>query len=230
MSSFINNLPDRLRSAVIFLGGELQNEALARKLSLSSDIVVCADSGAEHAIKLGLTPQAIVGDLDSVTSDTIKYFESQNCEIIRIADQESNDFEKAFEYLLKKSEIGERLGTVFVFGMTGGRTDHTLANFSVMLRYTDLFENIVSMEMGAEHKFLTTNKNNCTIDCEIGTTISLTPFGEANGIITENLRYSLSGDGLRLGMREGLSNVATDEPVSIKINSGALLITVIQKA
>jgi len=225
-SSFINNSsPLSQLSAVVFLGGELQNEELARELAAKATLIVCADSGAEHARKLAIMPHVIIGDLDSVSTETINYFKERNCEIVRNPDQYSNDFEKTLIYLLEKSQK-----SVFVFGMTGGRTDHTLANFSVMLRYTDRFASIIAFELNAEHKFLTTTKNYCSIDCEIGTTISLTPFGEANGITTENLQYPLSDEAMRLGVREGLSNLATGSPVSIKISTGSLLVTVIHKS
>ena len=89
-------------SAVLILGGELQDESLTRELASQSNLFVCADSGAEHARKLGLTPHAIVGDLDSITSETLNYFENEHCEILRVSDQESNDFEKALAYILNE--------------------------------------------------------------------------------------------------------------------------------
>ena len=222
ISSFVNNHSAASQSAVIFLGGEMHNEALACEIVSRANLFLCADSGAEHARKLGLIPHAIIGDLDSVMPETLKYFEELHCEIIRIPDQESNDFEKTLAYLSRQFQ-----NSVYVFGMTGGRTDHTLANFSVMLRYTDRFDNIIAFELGEEHTFLTTAKNKCKIECENGTTISLTPFVEANGIVTENLQYPLLNETLRFGIREGVSNISTGSPVSIAIDSGALLVTVL---
>jgi thiamine pyrophosphokinase len=231
ISNFIDVFSDLSQSAVVFLGGELENEWLARELAPISKFFVCADSGAEHARKLDLVPDAVVGDFDSVTYGTLNHFEDKNCEIVEIPDQESNDFEKALHYIWERFQNlspTEKVDmTVFILGMTGGRTDHALANFSVMLRYTDLFKSMISFELGAEHRFLTTANNNCKIDCEIGTTISLTPFGEARRIVTENLQYPLSGETLLLGMREGLSNFSTGSPVTIAIESGALLVSVV---
>lgn len=164
---------------------------------------------------------AIVGDLDSVTQDTLRYFEERGTEIVRVPEQDHNDFEKALEYLAGKWD-----GDVRILGITGGRADHTLSNFSVMLRYAERFASILAIDADAEYRFLTTDRNNCSIECPSGTTISLIPFGEARGIVTKNLRYPLSRETMSLGTREGVSNVATGSPVTISIESGLLLISV----
>jgi thiamine pyrophosphokinase len=207
--------------ALVLLGGEIANEAAAIHYASAAAIVLCADSGAEHARRLGLTITAIIGDLDSISSETLEFYRGQGVEIELTQEQEGNDFEKTLLHLSRNFS-----GDVRVFGMTGKRTDHTMTNLSVMLRFTDRFESIIALDNFAEYRFLTSQHNRCVLGCPIGTTISLIPFGEAEGIRTENLQYPLWGEKLRLGEREGLSNVATGTPVSIEIASGALLIIV----
>jgi len=209
------------KPALLFLGGEIPASSDDWK-----DLpIVCADSGAEHARRLGLDLKAIIGDMDSISEETLGYYEDRGTKIIRISEQETNDFEKALQYLLEQN-----IQDIRVLGMTGGRTDHTFTNFSAMLRYTDRFEKLVAIDMYGEHQFLTTRRNNASIYCPIGATISLTPFGEANGVTTTNLKYPLKGEALQLGVREGLSNVATGTPVGVTIESGALLISVLRSA
>ncbi len=210
--------------ALILLGGLLGDERRALECASRAHCILCADSGAEHARKLGLLAHAIIGDLDSITPETLRYFEQQQnhtCEIIKIPDQEHNDFEKVLTYLAEGWK-----GAVRILGMTGGRTDHTLSNFSVMVRFADKFSSIEAFDGEFIHSFLTSKQNHRSIECPIGTTISLTPFGEASGITTKNLHYVLSHETLRLGEREGLSNISTASPVIISIESGALLISV----
>ncbi len=212
--------------AIILLGGLLGNEDFARECVNGAKLILCADSGAEHARTLALNVDAILGDLDSITPETLLFFQDQNnhpCEIIKIPDQERNDFEKVLTYLSERWN-----GTVRILGMTGGRTDHTISNFSVMLRYADTFSSIEAFDGEFIHSFLTTKKNNRSIECPNGTAISLTPFGEASGITTKNLRYTLSNETLRLGEREGLSNISTASPVSLSIEGGALLVSIKQ--
>ena len=210
--------------ALLLLGGSLGDKAFALEFASNASLIICADSGAEHARKLGLPVNAIISDLDSMTPETLRFFEEQKnpkCEIIKIPEQEHNDFEKALMYLSERWN-----GPVRILGMTGGRTDHTLSNFSVMLRYVYKFSNIEAFDGEFIHTFLTSNQNNRSIECPIGTTISLMPFGEAFDVTTKNLQYPLSNETLRLGQREGLSNISTASPITISIESGALLVSI----
>jgi thiamine pyrophosphokinase len=210
--------------ALILLAGSLCDEASAPAVASGAKLILCADSGVEHARKLGLLVDAIVGDLDSISPETLRFFEQQKnpaCEIIQVPDQGHNDFEKVLTYLSERWS-----GAVRILGITGGRTDHTLSNFSVMLRYSDTFSNLEAFDGKFIHCFLTSKRNRRSIECPIGTTISLMPFGEAIGVTTKNLQYPLLHETLRLGEREGLSNISTASPVSISIESGALLISV----
>src|ERR1700733_10533352 len=105
MPYFINKISSNSKSdAVVFLGGELLDKDNPCEFARNSNLFVCADKGAEHAMQLGLIPHAIIGDLDSVSSETLKYFAERNCKIIRNPDQESNDFEKILTYLLEMFE------------------------------------------------------------------------------------------------------------------------------
>lgn len=184
---------------------------------------IAADSGAEHARKFELPLDAIVGDLDSISSETLEWYRNQGTKILHVSEQEHNDFEKVLRYL---EEFWK--GKVRILGLSGGRMDHTLSNLSVMLRYSDEFEAVIAVDEFGSHSFLTTRNNSVEISCNIGTRISLTPFGEAIGITTSNLQYPLRKESLRLGAREGLSNVATGSPVSVSIERGALLVSVLK--
>ena len=210
--------------ALLLLGGPLGNETAAFEYAKGAHLILCADSGAEHARKLSLPVNTIIGDLDSITPETLRFFEEHknpSCDIIQVPEQEHNDFEKALINLCERWS-----GSVRILGMTGNRADHTLSNFSVMLRYADTFSNLEAFDGEFVHSFLTTKQNNRSIECPIGTTISLMPFGEAIGVTTKNLQYPLSNQTLRLGEREGLSNISTASPVSISIESGALLVSI----
>lgn len=206
---------------LIILGGELPGEQVVRPLVARATWIVCADSGSEHARRLGLDVQAIVGDLDSITPETFAFYKTRGTEIIQRPDQNHDDFEKALEYVATAYS-----GSVAVLGMTGLRTDHLLANLSVMLRMTDRFEQLIAYDDFASYRFLTATRITCTIECPLGTLISLMPFGEACHVATTNLQYPLNSEDLSLAQRTGLSNVATGSSVSIRIGGGALLVSV----
>ncbi len=208
---------------ILILAGEIHNRENLLDHASRAAHIVAADGGAEHACLLGLKLDAIVGDLDSVSKETCKFYEEQDppCEIVLVPEQDHNDLEKSLIYLLK---IGS--GEVRIFGITGGRTDHTLSNLSVMLRYAGRFQKLIAYDESGYHFFVEGQKA-CRFDCPVGTTISLTPFGKASGIVTTNLRFPLSNETLEQGIREGLSNEALGSPVTIVIEAGALLVSVL---
>lgn len=207
----------RFQAALILIGGavDISLAAFARSHSL----IICADSGAEHARSMALVPQAIVGDLDSISDDTQRYFEGLGTGTVRVHNQDQDDFEKSLAYLSTFYR-----GEVDVLGLTGLRTDHALTNLSVMLRWSNGFERLTAIDAFASYQFLTTTRNEVTIAATVGQLISLIPFGVAKGVTTTNLQYALTAEDLTLGEREGLSNVATKERVHISIEEGALLV------
>ena len=186
---------------------------------------VAADSGAEWARKSGIQLSAIVGDFDSVSQETLDFYKQQDpsCEIVLAAEQEHNDFEKILHYLAERWH-----GEVRIIGLTGGRIDHTISNLSVMLRFTHRFKGLTAFDPFGSHFFLTSGRT-YSFENRIGTIISLMPFGDAEGIVTRNFRYPLSGESLSLGQREGLSNVVIGSPASISIERGALIISVMDQ-
>src|ERR1044071_2367671 len=109
--------------ALLLLGGVMS--LAPHDLADSYSIVVCADSGAEHARSLGLRPHSIVGDLDSVSRETLTYFQSLGVQIHPVQSQDTDDFEKALAHLRSFHQ-----GEVTVLGLTGLRTDHKIGRAS----------------------------------------------------------------------------------------------------
>ena len=55
--------------AVILAGGSIHNDDIIRQYIRPDDFIICADSGYDHAVRMGISPQIVVGDLDSVEED-----------------------------------------------------------------------------------------------------------------------------------------------------------------
>ncbi|MDD5628740.1 MAG: hypothetical protein PHU21_06725, partial [Elusimicrobia bacterium] len=84
------------RTAFLFLNGELPEPDLARRLARRADLVVCADGGARHAVRLGLRPDVVVGDMDSLPRPLPRAWRGVSflCDF----DEDSSDFEKALRF------------------------------------------------------------------------------------------------------------------------------------
>src|SRR5690606_28039069 len=89
--------------AVIFAGGQIKNYDKLKKYIEGSDLVICADSGIEHAFNMGIMPDLLVGDMDSINHDTLE--KANKLGIARHnfpAEKDSTDTELALDIALAK--------------------------------------------------------------------------------------------------------------------------------
>src|SRR3989344_2641332 len=56
-----------MKRAVIFVNGNRPSRDLVFEVLKTTDTIICADRGAKHAIDCGVTPNVILGDLDSLS-------------------------------------------------------------------------------------------------------------------------------------------------------------------
>ncbi|MEL6313490.1 MAG: hypothetical protein AAFQ60_05505 [Pseudomonadota bacterium] len=84
-------------------GGQVDKTDLSLALGHATTLVA-ADGGADRALSFGFTPQAVIGDFDSVTEDALEQIAPENQH--RIAEQDSTDFEKALRAIDAPLVIG----------------------------------------------------------------------------------------------------------------------------
>jgi len=184
-------------------------------------LLVCADGGAEKAHQLGLMPDLIIGDMDSVTAETIAHFQSTGVEIVHQPDQDNNDLEKCLRRLLRR---GWR--QCVLVGFTGKRDDQTIATFQIIRKYAPRAQFLLFTETA---KIYLLKKGNWLINVIPGQTISLFGFPRVHHLTTQGLQYP-TNDEILAGGSHGLSNIATDEVVQIQFTSGYLLVVAIQES
>ena len=70
---------------VIFANGEVKDGLMLRRaLGAANATVVCADGGALHASRVGLEPDIIIGDMDSLTDEQLDAFERGGVAVMRL--------------------------------------------------------------------------------------------------------------------------------------------------
>ncbi|MEI7672862.1 MAG: thiamine diphosphokinase, partial [Deltaproteobacteria bacterium] len=175
--------------------------------------IVCADGGANKVRAYRIVPDCIIGDLDSITQKTRHYFSF--VPIIHNSDQESTDLEKVLDYLL-----ANRFTSATIVGATGERPDHTMANFSILLKY----HKKIALRFFDERCTIEIVQKKIRFAASPGQQISLVPMGKCSGITTRGLKYFLKNESLELGVREGSSNEASASTVDITVKSGSLLL------
>lgn len=176
--------------------------------------LICADGGANSALKLGLVPDFIIGDLDSVNPETIKFF-SEKSTILKIVRQNDTDVEKCLKFAIKKG-----FTEALLLGVTGDRLDHTICNLGIVLKFFDRIKcNIV-----AENSFLTPINQTMKLKSKAGEIISLYAFNSKTKITSIGLKYRLHNSSLPFGERESTSNVSTKEEVKLIVKGGIVFI------
>lgn len=181
------------------------------------DRVVCADSGVTLALRLGLTVDVVVGDLDSVPSRDLSRVEEAGAEVLRHpADKDQTDLELALEVAARDTDL------VVVVGGAGGRLDHALANIAA-LASDALGHTRVRARLGTADVHVV--RGHAELDLPVGETVTLLPSGgPAAGVTTSGLHYALDDDELSAWSARGVSNVVADTPVRIDVRDGALLV------
>jgi thiamine pyrophosphokinase len=201
------------KRALVIANGEPPKKARLQALLRESTVVYCADGGANVALKLGIVPDAILGDLDSIHAETLVKF--QKVPTHQDSDDETTDLEKAIAWAIKR-----KYDHIIVIGASGKRLDHTIGNLGVLAKfYPDAVIRFVD-DFGE----LTYVGREVTFDARKGETISLIPLSRCEGIVTDGLRYVLNGETLELGVREGTSNTVISSPVAIRVKKGHLLL------
>lgn len=113
--------------AVILCDGDYPSHPIPLSILRHARYLVCCDGAGMNHILHGGTPDAIVGDGDSLPQD----FKRRYADILHIVDeQEDNDQTKATRFCLAQG-----CRSIAYLGSTGRREDHTLSNIALCVRY-----------------------------------------------------------------------------------------------
>ena len=86
---------------IIFANGHLPDLEKARAIIRADDTIIAADGGTRHVLALGLRPDLIIGDLDSITEDERRKMESDGVKIAQYSrDKNETDLELAIQHAL----------------------------------------------------------------------------------------------------------------------------------
>ncbi len=207
--------------AIIIANGQIHEGDFYRSLVVPTDLVICADGGASNALALGLQPQVVIGDLDSLDSNLQAQLEADGCQVLAYpARKDETDLELALRYAIERG-----VDEILILGALGGRIDQTLAN--VLLLALPELRYVKAKILGGRQE-VSLIRDAALIEGQVGDTFSLLPLTEeVTGIYTEGLEYALENATLYLGPSRGISNVLTSSQARVRIDRGLLLAVVI---
>jgi thiamine pyrophosphokinase len=205
--------------AIVVAGGNAASEDAAQLAG--ADMVIAADSGAQWLDGRGLSPDLVIGDMDSIDPALLERLAERGVEIEEHpAEKDASDVELAVSWAL----AGGANEVVIVGGLGGGRLDHELANLLLLVdrRWDGIRLRLV--RDGTTARALHAGRRR-ELDGVPGDLVTLLPVGaDATGVITEGLRYPLAGETLQSGRSRGLSNEVEHAPASVSLEGGTLLI------
>lgn len=202
---------------VIMAGGEINDWRAGSSYLRTADFIIAADGGAQHVLRMGFTPHVVIGDMDSLTQEQVERLKQAGCRFLTYPTRKNEtDAELALLYAVKQGA-----DQIIILGASGGRIDHTLANV-LLLTLPELKGVQVSLVDGQQEVILIRGEG--TIRGQVGDSVSLLPLaGDAEGITSSGLEYTLDDDTLMFGRTRGVSNTLTASTAHIRLRKGVLL-------
>lgn len=127
-------------STIIVGNGEVPQGEIPMLFLQHARFIVSCDGALEKLLKIGMKPDVVIGDCDSISEDRRQQFKDI---IIEDKDQECNDLQKALKYCLK-----QQFGPTAILGASGLRDDHQLANLSILNMYAERMDLIMVSNYG----------------------------------------------------------------------------------
>ena len=183
-------------------------------LAEAGEPLLAADGGADHLARIGLMPDFVIGDFDSVSERTLEWVGERR--VLHRPDQDRTDLEKTLIHAFDVLKL-ERLT---VLGALGGRPDHELGNLGLLCRRA-LGRRLVFREASG---MVLAVAGAVELGAEPGETWSFWTFDPGIRVTLEGVRWPVAGAPLEVCGRPSISNEAVTERVRIDADGGAVLV------
>lgn len=176
------------------------------------DLLIAADGGFAHLARLGLTPDGVLGDFDSLG------YVPEDAKIFPV-EKDDTDSMLAVRYGLK---LGYK--RFLLYGsLDGPRLDHTIANFQTLQFLAD--RGAEGWLVGTNYLATVVKNSSIRFDANAAGIISVFCMGaDAQGVTIKGLHYPLEKSTLTAGFPLGVSNHFTGQEAEISVEKGSLLI------
>ena len=178
--------------------GDLNQDAFTK---LAHDYpIIALDGAGNKLVEAGYQPQAVIGDLDSLSPETATRLAG---DVVQIDEQDSNDFEKALYHFKPPLVIG--------FGLFGKRFDQTIANLHVMAKYHPQ-SRIIAV---TNDEIISTHKGSVRLAAEKQGLLAILPLAPMRFAASQGLAYALDGLACGIGEMVSSSNHAMADEITI---------------
>lgn len=224
---------------MVFAGGDIKDGAAVARWTEGADLVVAADSGLGRAFACGLTPDALVGDLDSAAPADVEAARRAGMSVHAVNPvKDETDLELAVDYGLTTLGVrgatgragvpgpaGAPIAHIILAGITGGRLDHTLAAMGLLARLAREGHCVEAGDGAAWATVLGGRRRTIQLRGRPGEYLSLIPLlSDVTGVTLVGFKYPLTGAVLPWGKSLGVSNEFAEPEASVEMEDGWLLV------
>ncbi|MEX2237602.1 MAG: thiamine diphosphokinase [Dehalococcoidia bacterium] len=205
--------------ALVSAGAPVTQSPLVEEALRKADLLIAANGGGARLLQLGVTPNLLVGDLDSLTPGTRDALVAGGTEFIEYPPaKDKTDTHLALEVAFERGAT-----QVDMLGLFGGdRLDHAVAN-SLLLAHADFRERDIRIIDGANEARLC--RGWTVVQGKAGDYLTLIPLTpEVTGIRTKGLRYEVPEGRLMFGDSLGVSNELIGFEAAVSAAQGTLLV------
>lgn len=198
-----------MANCVIFCAAEF--DCLAEPIT-KDDYIIAADGGYAHVQRLGLDPNCVLGDFDSLG------YIPHHAKLFPVEKDDTDAM------LAVRRGLSLGYDRFLLYGsLDGPRLDHTVANFQTLQFLADRGANgylvgrdyIVTVVKDGQIAFSDTAEGIVSVFC-MGK--------DAKGVTLTGLKYPLENGTLSAGFPLGVSNHFTGKPACIRVENGSLLV------
>ena len=207
--------------AVVVTGGAPLDPVAVAAVPVGA-FIVAADGGLDHALAAGLSPHALVGDLDSVSDEGLAWAHEHAAVHTHPADKAATDTELAVAHALT---VGP--SRLVLLAAAGDRLDHTIAALGFLGAPALDHLDVVEAGWGADRMYVATLDRPASFQVAAGTTFSvLAMHGPAAGVTIAGARWPLDDVDLAPLVGWGVSNEALATQVDVSVTAGVLTVII----
>jgi len=216
---------------IVIIGGGSINTSFAKefidRLDKSSLSIMACDSGYENCLAIGLEPDIVIGDFDSISKEAYEKLQHSNAEVIKLNPvKDDTDIEAAVNIAIHKTSFGE---FIYILGGTGKRLDHFLGNVNLLGMGCLKQRKVVIVD---EYNYIQMISAGQVLDlsregegAQFGHYVSIFSYGgKATGVTLTGFKYPLENATIEGFNTLTVSNEITEEVASISLKEGYLIV------
>ena len=198
-----------MKNYLISIGGNSTSNILS--IESNFDEIIAVDSGVEHLFKLSLDPNTLIGDLDSISENSLDKVKKNGVDIIAFnSNKDQTDFELALNYLEETEK-----SKVYIIGGESGEIDHLISIF-LLIPSKSFFENIIWVY--GDKKIIFRQK--LKLNVKKMSKFSIIPLSDLSNLSIDGAEWNLENKNIQFGETTTLRNVANKDEINVNCDTG----------